>query len=170
MNRLTTSTLIRKYFIEHGLQFRDLVHYCPGGHIAARRQTCTGEVAEISISRLGSSRKKKSEPLVLCWASETSKVTSSDTLPPTRPFLLQQSHSSNKVTPMSLWRPFSFRSLYFLTHWALLKLYSKLLPPKVEMPFLPCLSIPERLHPLNCESKLTSPPLSCCDHIYKESH
>lgn len=45
----------------------------------------------------------------LTGASETSKVTPKDTLPPTTPHLLQQGHTSQWHHSLSLWGHFSFK-------------------------------------------------------------
>jgi hypothetical protein len=77
---MTIATLI----IEIETQsLRGLVHYSHGRELGILQ---TNTIAVSSISRSVDSKKKRT--LVLAWASETSKPTPRDMLPPARPSFL----------------------------------------------------------------------------------
>ena len=70
-----------------------------------------GEAAE--SSNFGSIGSRKREPMGLAWSFETLKLTLSDILPPTWPYLLQKSHNSNpfQVVPLPDDQSFKYMKL-----------------------------------------------------------
>lgn len=87
---MTAGTFKGRYVTGAGLHFKSWVHY---NQCRKHRQTWCWRDGEFYIWIYRQQEERVT--LGLAWASETSKSSSSDTVPPVRPHLLQKVHSPN---------------------------------------------------------------------------